>query len=127
MKTLNLKGSQEKHLSESISILLKENIIHNLTPEDEYKDSIGDFSVGDNIDFREEVTIEGIIQDLLEIQSNFTAYLLMKDLQWQSEEYRTEFVTQLKQTYDIQELKESLKKLQECFLFVEKMRSDNIG
>lgn len=35
LKSLNTKGINEKHLHESINMLVKEEIIRNLTPEEE--------------------------------------------------------------------------------------------
>ena len=54
-----------------------------------------------------------------ETEDSFTTYLTVKQYQWASETYREMFIKQLTDVTDPYILKETLKTLQESFLFAE--------
>ena len=64
-----------------------------------------------------EIRFEHILEMIKELEATFTAYLMVMHYQWASETYRSIFMKELSCTTDLHTLKESLKALQENFLF----------
>ena len=125
LKSLNTKGIQEKHLYESINFLIKEDILRNLTTEEEMKE-LGTTAYDP---MEECLMIENenefkhkIVNDIMDLEEKFNTYLTIKSCRWTSEQKREEFRFGFPYIDDVQAMKEAVKSLQESFLFVEVIR-----